>query len=141
MNPIIIRGILFLVMIIVFSCEKSDLFISCDDCTPNEPAEVTIHVKYDFSNYYYNKTIIRVYQGNLEDSLLVRELYNPFGAVEISVFVNIKYTLTATYFEDGRKYTAVDTANPMVRFESKRCVLDCYYAYNNNADLRIRYTK
>ena len=86
-------------------------------------------------------TEIRVYEGNLEDSLLLQKITSQNGPIEISVYINKKYTVTATYYNQGMIYTAIDSSTPKTRLESKRCEEPCYYVIDNIVDLRIRYTR
>jgi hypothetical protein len=125
----------------LFSCDKPGLFISCRDCFEKEPVEAIINVKLEsFAETNYHPEI-NVYEGNIEDGLLLNTYTADMSPISISVRINKKYTITATYYIDGYFYTAVDSATPRVRFESKLCDKPCYFIYDNKMDLRIKYTK
>jgi hypothetical protein len=106
-----------------------------------EPVVVKIYVKVDPFNLSNRPTEIKVYEGNTEDSLLLRKFEAQNGPVEVYVYVNKKYSVTATYYDNGFIYTAIDSATPRLQFESERCDNPCYYVVENVVDLRIRYTK
>jgi hypothetical protein len=136
-----IRNIFFLLPVLFFSCDKPGLFVSCKDCIEQEPAYATITVTLDpFSktNYYPE---IDVYEGNIEDGLLINTYNSSGGPMSVSEPINKKYTITATYYINGICYIAVDSATPKVEFESNRCGKPCYIVYNNKVDLRIKYEK
>jgi hypothetical protein len=125
-------------MFLLLSCDK-DYFLSCIECTKTEPVEVNIRVRLDPA---IRPTEISVYEGNLEDGLLIKKQASALGEVEISVYKNKTYTLTATYNNiNNRYYTTVDATTPRVRLERNRCDDPCYYVIDNKVDLRIRYTK
>jgi len=134
-----VRNILILILILLFSCDKPGLFVSCKDCIEDEPVETQIVAKIDpFSetNYYPD---INVYEGNIEDGLLLDSYTADSSPVSISVHINKKYTITATYYREGNFYTAVDSATPRVQSENNKCDKPCYIVYDNKVDLRIKY--
>ena len=136
-----VRNILFPVILLLLSCEKQDTFLSCSDCTATEPAVVKITVNVDPFEPPDLPTEIRVYQGELEDSILLQKIISQNGPIEVSVYINKKYTVTATYRIKERTYIAIDSTTPKVGLESKRCDNPCYYPYNNSVDLRLRYSR
>ena len=136
-----IRNIIILLPVLLFSCDKPGLFVSCKDCSEQEPVNATITVTVDpFSktNYYPE---VDVYEGNIEDGLLINTYNSDGGTISISKAINKKYTLTATYYINGISYIAIDSATPKVEFESNRCGKPCYIVYDNKVDLRIKYEK
>jgi hypothetical protein len=143
-----IEKILFLIVLVIsFSCEDQVLFVNdrillikCADCTAEEPLKTSLEIKIDLNNYAAN-TIIKVYEGNLSDSIL----YSVFNASEsptnITVSMNKKYTVTATYYIPDDYYVAVDSAIPRAVYDKKQCNSPCYYVYDNVVDLRLKHTK
>jgi hypothetical protein len=134
-----IRNILFPLLFLLFSCDKPGLFISCKDCTEQEPVDAMINVKIDLfseTNYYPD---INVYEGNLEDGLLINTYTSDGGPFSFSEPINKKYTITATYYINGICYIAVDSTTPKVQFEGDRCGKPCYIVYDNKVDLRVKY--
>ena len=58
----------------------------------------------------------------------------------IPVTLNKKYTLTATYYQPDNYYVAIDAATPRVKFEKNQCDDPCYFVYDKEIDLRLKYT-
>jgi hypothetical protein len=125
----------------MLSCDKQDLFVSCKDCLDKEPIEVVIDIKLDpFEAWNYTPEI-SIYEGNMEDSLLMSRYSADHSPISLSVRVNKKYTVVAKYYKYGIYYYAVDAAMPRVRVENEICEKPCYILYDNKVDLRIRYTQ
>ena len=137
----LLKIISYLILTISFSCEDQTLFVKCDDCTTDEPIATNLTIKLD--NYGYSGgTIINVYSGNIEDSILLRTLETRNQTeTSISVTLNKKYTVTALYYIPGKYYTAVDSATPRVSYIKDQCTDPCYYVYDRVIDLRLKYTK
>ena len=136
-----IQKILFLLFIVeLFSCEKQGLIVKCPDCTTDEPLKINLNVKLD-EGYSSSPTVINVYEGNLEDSVL----YNSYQTTEtqalIEVSLNKKYTITATYHIADDYYIAIDSATPRVRYDKTQCDNPCYFVYDKDINLRLEYTK
>jgi hypothetical protein len=136
-----IQKILFLLFIVeLFSCEKQGLIVKCPDCTTDEPLKINLNVKLD-EGYSSSPTVINVYEGNLEDSVL----YNSYQTTEtqalIEVSLNKKYTITATYHIADDYYIAIDSATPRVRYDKTQCDNPCYFVYDKDINLRLKYTK
>jgi hypothetical protein len=137
----LVKYIFLLVLLLIFSCEKKGLLVVCQDCTIDEPFETTLKVKLGGNDFNLSTTEIKLYEGNLEDNLL-KNIYNTeMTYMEVTVSINKKYTLTATYSIDGKTYITVDSATPKVRYESEQCQDPCYFVYDRKIDLRLKYTK
>jgi hypothetical protein len=134
-----ISGILlFLVIAISFSCEKRGfLIVDCTECYTEEPKDATLEIKLDA--VFYLPTLIRIYEGNLEDSIIYRDLKTSLTKITVTVPVNNKYTVTAKYYLDGRYYIAVNSITPRVKYDKETCNDPCYYVYNKKVDLRLKY--
>jgi hypothetical protein len=135
----ILRLLFFLFMVISFSCEDQTFIIKCSDCIENEPVTAELTAKMD-SKYYYD-TVVDIWEGNLEDSILVGSYPNYKTTFTLEVTLNKKYTLTATYYVDDNKYITVDSATPRVKYDKSQCDNPCYYVYDKECDLRLKYTK
>ena len=133
---------LFLVIIFVlcFSCEDQGLIVKCPDCLSDEPSKTDLNVKLDDAYYGY-QTIINVYEGNLEDSILYRSFEVTGNHTSVTVSLNKKFTVTATYYIPADYYVAIDSATPRVKFDKTKCDDPCYYVYDKDIDLRLKYTK
>jgi hypothetical protein len=130
---------LAIIFIFIFSCEDQVLIVKCPDCTADEPLSTDLDVKLE-QEYYGFQTVLNVYEGNLEDSVLYRSYKVTGSHASVSVILNKKYTLTATYYIPGNYYIAVDSAEPRVKYDKSQCDSPCYYVYDKTIDLRLKYT-
>jgi len=137
---IILKLFLLVILVLSFSCEEQGFFVKCADCTSEEPVNTNLEIKLDLSsNGYY--TLINIYEGNLEDSILyTSQQTNITYFLKVSVAINKKYTVTATYFIPDNYYTAIDSATPRVKYEKDQCDDPCYFVYDKVIDLRLKYT-
>ena len=136
-----IQKILLLLFIVVFfSCEKKGLIVKCPDCTTDEPVTINLNVKLD-EGYSSSPTVINVYVGNVEDSVLYSSYLTTETQAFIEVKLNKKYTVTATYRIADNYYIAIDSATPRVRYDKTQCDDPCYFVYDKDIDLRLKYTR
>jgi hypothetical protein len=137
---ITLKLFLLVILVLSFSCEEQGFFVKCADCTSEEPVNTNLEIKLDLSsNGYY--TLINIYEGNLEDSILyTSQQTNITYFLKVSVAINKKYTVTATYFIPDNYYTAIDSATPRVKYEKDQCDDPCYFVYDKVIDLRLKYT-
>ena len=135
----IIRIISFLILAISFSCEDQSFIVQCSDCTPEEPITAELFAELDPDHYY--ACLVQIWEGNLEDSILVDSYptYNKTFTQEVTI--NKKYTITATYYISGDRYIAVDSATPRVKYDKSQCEEPCFFLYDRKCDLRLKYTK
>ena len=137
---ILSKIILFIIILCCFSCEDQGLIVKCSDCLDDEPVDVLLNIKVD-SNHSSIETIINVYEGNAEDSVLYDSFKTFSSEASVLVTLNKKYTVTATYFLHDNYYVAFDSATPRVRYDKKLCDNPCYFVYDRDIDLRLKYTK
>lgn len=136
--------ILLLSFSLIFSCDENPYFVDCRECYEEEPEFATIILKLDkhLSGGILPATLIKIYQGNIEDNVLLNSYFISHNKWEVDVAINKKYTITATYTDmHGVKFTAVDTAYPRVRYEKSQCENPCYYIYDKVVNLAIKYTR
>jgi hypothetical protein len=136
---IVLRLTMFIILASVFSCEK-DFLTKCPDCTSDEPETVDLIIYVDNPVSSVSNLTINIYEGNLEDNILIKS-YSMQNR-EVTYFeaqINKKYTVTANYTYGNRTYIAVDSAIPRIRYEPDECDNPCYYIYNKNLDLRLKY--
>lgn len=133
----IIKILLLLFLVILFSCEEQGLFVKCSECTTEEPLNILLDVKID-KNQFGAKTLINVYEGNLEDNVLYGSYTAAGSNTTIGVKINKKYTLTATYYVPDDNYVVVDSATPKVRYNKDQCDDPCYFVYDKVIDLRLK---
>jgi hypothetical protein len=135
----IITGIFtFLIMVFLFSCKQTGLLVDCSECVSQEPIEAELRVQLSTQ---YGITYVDVYQGYLEDSVLFSSVNSYSAIINITVPINKKYTLTAKYLSTGSVYIAVNSVTPRVKYAKDQCDDPCYYIYDNEVDLRLKYTK
>lgn len=122
---------------VIFSCEKSIVIVNCSNCYPEEPTSTTIEVKLEF--LVESNAIIKVYEGNLEDGLIIASENVHAEYWEYEADLNKKYTFTATYISDGKTYITVDAIFPRVKYEKELCENPCYFIYDRKVNLRLKY--
>jgi len=132
-----LKILLLLFIVILFSCEDQGLIVKCPDCTATEPVNVLLDVKLSANNNS-NTTLINVYEGNLEDSVLYKTYTASGLTITIPVTINKKYTFTATYWVPNNYIRVVDSATPRVRYDKDQCDNPCYFVYDKVVDLRLK---
>jgi hypothetical protein len=138
----LLKYLLFTAMTVLFSCDKTILFVNCPDCTKEDPITAVLEIKVDQSALRnYLTVLIRVYSGYLEDDILIEAYPVTAMAMTYIATINKRYTITATYFTSDATYTAVDSTIPRVRYEKDLCSEPCYYVYDNKINLKLKYTK
>ncbi len=136
----ITRIVVLLILVLLFSCEKQGLFVNCSECTSEEPLNTDIQMKVSISDA--NPVIpIRIYEGFLEDSILYSTYSARLTNSYINLTINKQYTFTATYYIKGKKYITVDSATPQVKYEKGQCDNPCYFVYDKEVNLKLKYTK
>jgi hypothetical protein len=133
---------IFFVFILAFliSCEDQGVIIKCPDCLKDEPVNTDLSIKLD-GQFFGQATLITVYEGNLEDSVIYTTLTTGYADATVNVSLNKKYTLTATYYKSDNYYITVDSATPKVRYDKTQCDDPCYFVYDKSIDLRLKYSK
>lgn len=132
----IILLLTYILSIFFFSCEDAPI-INCNDCLSEEPTNATIIIKVD--QVRRSQTHVEVYSGNFEDRILYDTFEATSSELTLTLPVNNKYTMTATYQIDGKTYVAVDTAFPRVKFSEDQCDEPCYYIYDKSVNLMLKY--
>jgi len=127
-----------LAILFFFSCEDQGLIVKCPDCVSDEPVKTSLEVKLDL-NYMGMSVLVNVYEGNLEDSILYSTLSVNAEKTTIPVTLNKKYTITATYYQPDNYYVTIDAATPRVRYEKNQCDDPCFFVYDREIDLRLKY--
>jgi hypothetical protein len=137
---VIIRWTFFLVLIVFFSCENG-FFISCPDCLDEEPSNTLLTIKLEDSSNSSSKSIptISIYEGNVEDNILLHRVQTSETTIEQQVLLNKKYTVTALYLINGKKYIAIDSATPRVKYDKAQCDNPCYFVYDKNLNLKLKF--
>ena len=129
--------IIFVFLIICFSCENKGWIVNCPDCFTTKPEKVDLKIKVDAGK---TQVSIKVYEGKLEDSILIDSRNEWFDFIYPNASFDVEYTVTATYIIDGKTYVAVSSATPRVTYKENECEEPCYYIYDNILNLRLKYT-
>ena len=136
-----LKYLLFLTLILLFSCDKSVLFVQCSDCTKEEPKTAVIEITINESAITNNQeTTINIYSGNLEDNVLLVTFKAGSTEPTYTATINKQYTITATYIINGISYNVVGSIYPRVRYVTKQCTEPCYYIYDKKVNLKLKYT-
>lgn len=126
-------------MAVFFSCEKPGTgIINCSECKQEEPVTASIEI---ITVYMQNPAMINIYEGNLEDNILMDTFEAFSDRITRVVPVNRKYTVTADYNITGKSYIVVNSVYPRVLYDDESCDEPCYYVYDDMIDMRLKYTK
>jgi hypothetical protein len=128
----------FFIITILFSCENVAI-IDCQKCVTPEPVEADLAIKLSYNYQNASLSDVSVYEGDLEDNILLLTAVAYDSEFVVKVPINKKYTVTVTYQLQKGKYIAVDSALPRVKFDKDQCDEPCYYVYDNNINLRLKY--
>jgi hypothetical protein len=135
----VLRLTLFVILASVFSCEKGYI-TKCPECSAEEPSSVELTIKVDIPVSTVHSFTVNIYEGNLEDNILIKSYsMQNRNVTYFEAQLNKTYTVTASYTIGDRTYVAVDSTIPRVRYEPDECDEPCYYVYNKNLDLRLKY--
>lgn len=136
-----IYKIFFLLAIsILFSCEKLLDFPGCSECKTEEPTRGQL--KFKFESSYGVPVELKVYEGDLSDSILLatHTLTNFAPDYKTNVALNKKYSATGTYIINKKNYIVVGATAIGVVYEKEKCDDPCYYIYNDIIDLSLKKT-
>jgi hypothetical protein len=140
-NKTIILFVLLTNIAVILSCDKELYNVSCNDCVLKELPEIQLEVEFDsYRDKMYQIPEIKVYEGNIEDGIVVATKISPYSPVYLQVYINKKYTVTATYYYYGKIYIVVDTVMPYYVYSSEKCDHPCYFLKNNKVSLHLKYT-
>lgn len=104
-----------------------------------EPVDVNVEVTLDSKGT--EEPLISIYEGNIEDNILIKSYFINTGVTEVNLKVNRKYTFTARYEElGGNICVVVNSVYPRVRYETNQCEEPCYYVYDKKVKLKLKYT-
>ena len=141
---------IFLGLTLFFSCENDEevlkdiSFIDCSKCTVDEPFTAEIRIKladpYKFGSAD-DRVFIDIFEGNLEDDVLFGSVQTSSGETTLSLPINKKYSITATYYIDNKTYIAVNSVTPRVKYNDSSCDEPCYYTSPGSLNLKLKHTK
>lgn len=132
----------FILISVLFSCEDI-IFVDCTECVTNEPVEALLEIKLEENQ---QGARITIYQGNMEDNIILRQFDSYSKVVYQGVPFNKSYTLKAEYTQDKIIYTqdeiiyvVVNTVQPRVKYVEEKCTEPCYYTYDLKVNLQLKY--
>ena len=132
--------IFLLSLVLIFSCEDSKYNTNCDDCLSAEPDQTTIIAEID--ELGTSGIFVKLYEGRLEDNIVVDSVHIFSSSnYERRVSLNRMYTVTVTYNINNKKYTAVNSTTPRVKYTETMCEEPCYFVYDRKISLRLKYVK
>lgn len=141
---------IFLIFTLFFSCENDEevlrdiSFINCNECTVDEPFRADILIKladpYKFGSSD-DRVFIDIFEGNLEDEVLFGSVQTSSGETTLSLPINKKYSITATYYINNKTYIAVNSVTPRVQYNENSCDEPCYYTSPGSLNLKLKHTK
>jgi hypothetical protein len=136
-----LKILFFFITIAIFSCEDNRYFTNCDECTSEEPSEVVISAKLNYT-YYEGGVLLKLYVGDIEDNVLYDSvrIYH-IAKYEKKVPLNTTFTASATYTINGKKYTVINSTTPRVKYTETLCEKPCYFIYNKDLNLEYKYLK
>jgi hypothetical protein len=131
--------IIFLLMVMLFSCEDLTLVLDCSKCKTDEPSDAEIDIKISTS---YNEVRINIYEGNLDDSILYKTITTNSSNSSCTLPLNKTYTFAAQYFTSyGDIYNVINSITPHVKYVEDQCDEPCYFVYNNTVNLKLKYLR
>lgn len=131
--------ILLLLMLTFGACEEGYV-TKCGECMPDGIGDVRLKI---YVSQIVNSAVnvIKIYEGPIEDGILLAELTVYGDYTEFTGMLYKDYTVSVEYTVNGKRYIAIDGARPKVRFDEDSCDEPCYYVYDNVVDLRLEYTR
>jgi hypothetical protein len=84
-------------------------------------------------------TEITVYQGNIEDGIVFERFTSTGNSTYSTVSINRKYTLTARYYFPEGNFVAINSVTPQVRYTKNACDDPCYFIFDRDVDLRLKW--
>jgi hypothetical protein len=133
----VLRTAAFILMSVLFSCEEI-FIVDCTECELTEPTEAYLQIRLDKNQ---EGARITIYEGNPEDNVIYMKFTTYTEVIFQKVPLNKSYTLTAEYPKSGRKYVAVNSVVPRVKYEEEKCNDPCYYIHDDIVDLHLKYAK
>ncbi len=133
-------GLLAVVLAATVSCNPEEWFIlDCSECYTEEPEVAEINVKLTI-NQTNRRVPVRVYEGRIEEEILILEdtvLTDTWSAI---LPVNRYYTVTADYRGHSVYYiTAIDGAFLRTEKIRTRCDRPCWVVRGNSFNVKLKY--
>jgi hypothetical protein len=129
-----------ILLMLLLSCEEN-FAPSCDECSPVKPETATLTISFRNPDYVPVNPRVTLYEGAIEDSIILVQytIQDPYSYISFDALLYKDYTATLEFILDGRTYITTDGAFPQVGYDETSCDAPCYFVYDNNLDLRLRY--
>ncbi|MRR19652.1 hypothetical protein EG827_05615 [bacterium] len=129
-----------LLLTLLLSCEDS-LVPDCGECSATSPETATLTISFRNPDYVPTNPKVTLYEGAIEDSIILVQyiIEDPYSYVSFDALLYKDYTATLEFILDGRTYITTDGAFPQVGYDETSCDSPCYFVFDNNLDLRLRY--
>ncbi|MCF8222465.1 MAG: hypothetical protein K9J25_04905 [Bacteroidales bacterium] len=130
-------SILLACMILMTACEELYI-VDCSQCETTEPTTCLLEIQLGESRSFNIIYDVTIYRGRIEDGVIIENLQTS-ESINYPVALNSEYTVTSTFTVNGKEYTAIDATRPKVDLITDMCEETCYWVYNNNVNLGIKY--
>ncbi len=125
-------------LLVIFSCEKGYI-TDCRECSTDGIGDVKLKLYIGSTSYDPASRRITVYEGAIEDSLILSRFSTHAGYIEYDALLYKDYTVTVEFVRNGKTNISIDAACPQLRYDENTCNEPCYYIYGNIIDVRLRY--
>jgi hypothetical protein len=129
-----------LLLMLLLSCEEN-FAPNCDECSATRPETATLTISFRNPDYVPVNPKVTLYEGAIEDSIILVQytIQDPYSYISFDALLYKDYTATLEFILDGRTYITTDGVFPQVGYDETSCDEPCYFVYDNNLDLRLRY--
>ncbi len=135
----IVVAVLLLPLLFTVSCEEIFPIVDCNECLDYEPYTATVFVKTGSNSTIYGSVTINIYEGIDTSGEKIKTYYPSGEESTVELNLNKTYIFEAIYIYDGKRYRAINSVNPSVKYTDSECDVECWYIYNNKVDLRLKY--
>jgi hypothetical protein len=137
----IIHIVVFILLILFFSCERYDPVnvgeVDCYECYSLKPEWVRLNVKLTINNE--NKAVpLVIYIGNIEDGNVDWVDTSYSDDYWVDVHPDAYYSVTAEYKDGNKTIFAVDGDRVNLNYSDNSCDEPCYYATGGYIDVQLK---
>ncbi len=133
-----LKILLLLFLLMQSSCEDTSIY-NCDDCNEEEPYDCELSIKlYNAYNTVEN-VHVTIYQGKVEDDLVIYDRIERAESIKIRVPLNAEYSVKSEYTNGERRIISINSIFPKVEYLEDYCDVPCYFIKDYKVDMRIKY--
>ncbi len=133
-----LKILLFLFILMQSSCEDTIIY-DCDDCYEEEPYDCELSIKLSSSYSATDTYHLTIYQGKVEDDIVIYDNVERLESFKIRVPLNAEYSVKAVYTKGERLFISINSIFPKVEYLEDYCDVPCYFIKDNEVDMRIKY--